>query len=112
MQSAMQGSHTFLFTDLVGFTSLTAAQGDERAADVAIEFSERVRPLLTAHRAEEIKSIGDGLMLRSDDPALGIQLGVRIVEELEHVAGFPPVRVGLALGPGGRARRATGSAPR
>ena len=95
----MQGAHTFLFTDLVGFTALTEAEGDERGADVAIEFCERVRPLLTEHRAEEVKSIGDALMLRSDDPALGIQLGLRIVHELEQVEGFPPVRVGVHTGP-------------
>ena len=95
----MAGGHTFLFTDLVGFTALTAAEGDERGADVAIEFCERVRPLLGRHRAEEVKSIGDALMLRGEDPALGIQLGLRIVHELEQVEGFPPVRVGVHTGP-------------
>ena len=65
----MAGGHTFLFTDLVGFTALTAAEGDERGADVALEFCERVRPLLTGHGAEEVKTIGDALMLRCDDPA-------------------------------------------
>jgi class 3 adenylate cyclase len=95
----MAGSHTFLFTDLVGFTALTAAEGDERAADVAIEFSDRVRPLLARHRSEQVKAIGDALMLRSEDPAEGIRLGIGIVEELERVEGFPPVRVGLHTGP-------------
>ena len=32
------GAHTFLFADLVGFTALAAAEGDDRAADIAIEF--------------------------------------------------------------------------
>jgi adenylate cyclase len=93
------GAHTFLFTDLVGFTALTAAEGDERGADVAVEFCERVRPLLAEHRAEEVKAIGDALMLRADDAALGVLLGVRIVDELERVQGFPPVRVGVHAGP-------------
>jgi adenylate cyclase len=92
-------THTFLFTDLVGFTALTEAEGDERGADVAVEFCERVRPLLSDHKAEEVKSIGDAMMLRGDDPALGIQLGLRIVHELERVDGFPPVRVGVHTGP-------------
>ena len=95
----MAGSHTFLFTDLVGFTALTAAEGDERAADVAVEFSERVRPLLRRHNTEQIKAIGDALMLRSDEAADGIRLGLEIVGELERVSGFPPVRVGLHTGP-------------
>ena len=41
-------------------------------------------------------------MLRGEDPALGIQLGLRIVRELEQVHGFPPVRVGVHTGPASR----------
>jgi adenylate cyclase len=37
--------------------------------------------------------------LRCDDAADGISLGVRIVEELESVPGFPAVRVGVHTGP-------------
>jgi adenylate cyclase len=92
-------SHTFLFTDLVGFTALTAAEGDDRAADVALEFYDRVRPLLIRHRAEEVKALGDALMLRSEDPAAAVNLGIEIVETLERVDGFPPVRVGIHTGP-------------
>src|SRR4051812_6601824 len=95
----MPGVHTFLFCDLVGFTALTAAEGDTRGADVCIEFGERVRPLLADHRAEQIKSIGDALMLRGAAPALGIRLGMNVVTQLESLAGFPPVRVGLHSGP-------------
>jgi adenylate cyclase len=91
--------HTFLFTDLVGFTALTAARGDDGAADVALEFFGKVRRLLPGHRAEEVKTIGDALMLRCDDPALAIKLGLRIVEELEDDPGFPAVRVGMHTGP-------------
>ena len=88
-----------MFSDLVGFTALTAAAGDDRGADVAIEFYERVRGLLTAHGAEELKTIGDALMLRCEDPAAAIRLGLGIVRELDAVAGFPPVRVGMHTGP-------------
>jgi adenylate cyclase len=91
-------AHTFLFTDLVGFTALTAAHGDDRAAEVAIELHDRVRPLAAAHDGEVVKHIGDGLMLRCSDPAMGIRLGLAIVNELEGVAGFPAVRVGLHTG--------------
>jgi class 3 adenylate cyclase len=95
----MAEEHTFLFCDLVGFTALTAAEGDLRGADICEEFGERVRPLLREHRAEQVKSIGDALMLRSDEPASGIKLGIRIVSELDQVEGFPPVRVGVHSGP-------------
>jgi adenylate cyclase len=90
--------HTFLFTDLVGFTALTEARGDDGAAEVALGFYDQVRRLLPSHRAEEVKTIGDALMLRCDDPRLAIQLGLRIIDELEELPGFPPVRVGMHTG--------------
>jgi class 3 adenylate cyclase len=90
--------HTFLFTDLVGFTALAAAEGDDRAAEVALEFYARVRPLLGDHCAEEIKTIGDALMLRCDDPADAVRLALRIVRELDGLPGFPLARVGVHTG--------------
>lgn len=96
----MAGSrHTFLFTDLVGFTALTCAEGDDRAADVAHELCLRVRALLPAHGAEEVKTLGDGLMLRCDEPASAIRLGLAVVRQLEELPGFPAVRVGMHTGP-------------
>lgn len=91
--------HTFLFADLVGFTALTDAEGDDRAAEVALGLYERVRGLLPGYRAEELKTLGDGVALRCDEAADGISLGVRLVEELDAVPGFPPVRVGVHTGP-------------
>jgi adenylate cyclase len=94
-----EAGHTFLFTDLVGFTALTAERGDDHGADVAIAFYDRVRPLLSDHDAHEVKTLGDGMMLRTGDPGAGIRLGVAIVRELERAPGFPPVRVGVHHGP-------------
>jgi adenylate cyclase len=92
------GRHTFLFTDLVGFTALTDERGDDHAADVALDFCRRVRDLLPAHRAEEVKTIGDALMIRCEDPSLAIRLGLRIVRELDEDPDFPAVRVGINTG--------------
>lgn len=91
--------HTFLFADLVGFTALTDAEGDDRAADVALALYDRVRELLPEYAAEELKTLGDGVALRCDDPAGGIALGVRIVEVIDSIPAFPPVRVGIHTGP-------------
>jgi adenylate cyclase len=52
--------HTFLFADLVGFTKLTEDEGDERAAEVGLALQQRVRPLLDAHDAQQIKAWGTG----------------------------------------------------
>jgi adenylate cyclase len=91
--------HTFLFTDLVGFTALTATRGDDSAADVALGFYRRVRGLLGQYCADEVKAMGDALMLRCDAPADAVRLGLRIVRELEEDPGMPPVRVGMNTGP-------------
>lgn len=91
--------HTFLFADLVGFTALTDAEGDDRAAEVALALHRRVRSMLPGYEAEEVKALGDGIMLRCGDPAAGIQLGLRIVGELEADAAIPAVRVGVHSGP-------------
>lgn len=91
--------HTFLFADLVGFAALTDAHGDDRAVEVVVAMQERIRPLLPEHGAEEVKAIGDALMLRCEDPDAAVRLGVRIVAELEADPAFPPVRVGMHTGP-------------
>ena len=89
---------TFVFADLAGFTALTEAHGDERATEIAEHFAQRVRALLPESNGEEIKTIGDEVMVRVEDPVMAVKLGLRIVEELA-VSGSPPVRVGMHYGP-------------
>src|SRR6266511_927086 len=72
-------AQTFLFADLAGYTALTEAMGDESAADAAAEFCEYVRGLLAAHGAEEVKAIGDAVLLRVPDAASAARLAERIV---------------------------------
>lgn len=91
--------HTFLFADLAGFTALTEAHGDEHAADLVAEFCSRVRALLPEHDAEEVKAIGDALMLRTGDATSGVRLARRLVDEVGGRHGFPGIRVGVHTGP-------------
>jgi len=93
------GEQTFLFADLAGFTALTEAHGDDRAADLVADFATRTRGLLSAYRAEEVKLIGDALMLRSEEAADGVGLACRIVADIGGQHGFPAVRVGVHSGP-------------
>jgi adenylate cyclase len=92
-------AHTFLFADLVGFTALAELEGDDRALEVVLALQRRVSELLPEHRAEQVKAIGDGLMLRCEEPEAAIRLGLRLVDELAGEAGVPPVRVGIHTGP-------------
>ena len=92
-------AHTFLFADLAGFTALTEAHGDEEAADLAAQFFGLVRELIPEYGAEEVKTIGDAVMLRCDRPASAVELGLRIVDEVRRRDRFPIVRVGMHTGP-------------
>jgi class 3 adenylate cyclase len=91
-------SHTFLFMDLVGFTALTAEQGDDGAAEVALRLFEHVRQLLPEHRGEEIKTIGDAMMVRCQEPRQGVELGLRISEQIGDEAHLPPLRIAVHTG--------------
>jgi class 3 adenylate cyclase len=90
--------HTFLFADLVGYTAFTAAAGDDRAAEMALEFHSRVRALLDDHLATEIKTMGDAIMLRCDCPARAMRLAVAIVRGLDGRDRMLPVRAGVCTG--------------
>jgi adenylate cyclase len=90
--------HTFLFADLVGFTALTDSEGDDRAAMVAVEFLRRARQVASRHGAEEVKALGDAVMLRCPEARAAISLGLGLINEVEADPALPPVRVGIHTG--------------
>ena len=90
--------HTFLFCDLVGFTALTDAEGDERAAAVAGALQLRVHAVASDHGAEVVKAMGDAAMVRCEDPAGAIRCALRLVDEVDADPVLPPVRVGVHSG--------------
>jgi adenylate cyclase len=95
----MDDVQTFLFADLAGFTALTEAHGDDVAADLVSEFCNNVRSLLDAHGAEEVKAIGDALLLRSTSAGAAVRLALAIVDDVGGRHRFPSVRVGMHTGP-------------
>ena len=94
--------HTFVFADLAGFTALTEAHGDERAADIALEFCAELNRLLPQD-AEDLKMLGDACLLRVGAASDAVELGLRLTGELARRHGFPDVRVSMHTG--GAARR-------
>jgi adenylate cyclase len=91
--------HTFLFCDLVGFTALTDAEGDERAAAVAAALHDHVRDLAAPHDAEVVKAMGDAAMIRCDEAGAAVEMALDLVERVESDRALPPIRVGVHRGP-------------
>jgi|GEM_PF-596227 len=90
--------HTFLFADLAGFTALTEVHGDEVAADAVGRFVDAVRGMLEPFEAEEVKTIGDAVMLRTARATAGVRLAIEIVKELGRRQGALAVRAGVHTG--------------
>jgi adenylate cyclase len=91
-------SHSFLFADLVGFTALTAARGDETAAELAVEFANAVRTLAAEHGVEFVKAMGDAVMVRGESAAETVALGLRLLRDGCASPDCPPVRIGVHTG--------------
>jgi adenylate cyclase len=89
---------TFVFADLAGYTALSEAMGDEAAADVAAELCGAIRTLLRDYGAEEVKAIGDALMLRVADAGEAVRLAARVVCEFAPRHRSLQVRVGMHTG--------------
>jgi len=91
--------HTFVFADIVGFTTFTTDRGDDAAADLATEFCQEVSRLAGEHGAETIKAIGDAVMVRASDASEAVRLALRVLGELSGRGAFPPIRIGMHTGP-------------
>jgi adenylate cyclase len=89
---------TFVFADLAGYTALTEAHGDERAADVAAAFCDELRALLGDYGAEEMKAVGDALIVRVPDAGGALYLAARIVGDFGARDRALSVRVGMHTG--------------
>lgn len=88
-----------MFADIAGFTALTEAHGDEQAARLVAKFCDAVTTELPGFAATQVKTIGDALMLRIEDPRHAVLLGLRIAHDVLTGHGAPSVRVGMHHGP-------------
>lgn len=92
-------SATFLFADIAGFTALTEAHGDEQAATLVTDFCDAVRAELPMFGGTQVKTLGDALMLRIEEPRQAVLLGLRVAHDVLIGHGAPAVRVGMHHGP-------------
>jgi class 3 adenylate cyclase len=90
--------HTFLFADLVGYTALADAEGDDHAAAVAAALQTHIHRLAPQYDGEVVKAMGDAAMLHCGDAGAAIRLGLGLASEVESDAALPPVRIGIHSG--------------
>ena len=92
-------TRTFLFTDIVGSTSLLATIGDDAWENVVRWHDETLRSVIESHGGEVVHPTGDGYFATFEDPSSAAKGAVEIQRRLarhrrEH--GFAPqVRIGL-----------------
>ena len=89
---------TFALVDLAGFTALTETHGDERAADLAVEFAQMAEARLGAGD-RLVKTIGDAVLLASTHPEASLTLVQRLLADAYQTEGLPVSRAGLHHGP-------------
>lgn len=87
-----------MFADLSGFTPLTAAMGDDAAAEVLVRFAAAVRRLTDRHDGRVVKQIGDAFMLVFDQPRNAVLCGVGLLDWCAAEPRFPPVHIGAHAG--------------
>jgi adenylate cyclase len=96
-----RGPRTFVVADLVGYTALTEAQGDEHAAVVVGRFRRAVRSLVSRCAMAGLRWTGDGVLLAFDDARAAVDAALRLARGAD---GLPPVRVGVHTGTAVRRR--------
>jgi class 3 adenylate cyclase len=90
---------TFMFTDMVGSTSLLDALGDDGWNELLSRHDTVVREQFIARGGREIKHEGDGFFVAFADAAAAVEAGRAIERALADHRGqggtLPPVRVGI-----------------
>jgi len=73
---------TFLFTDIVGSTSLTEKYGDIMAMTILRKHNEIVRDNLQISNGREVKHTGDGIMATFDSTSKAVRAGLEIQKDI------------------------------
>jgi class 3 adenylate cyclase len=94
---------TFLFTDIVGSTSLTEEYGDIMAMSILRKHNEIVRNCLADNNGREVKHTGDGIMATFNSTSKAVRCALEIQKELSEYRTANPtthlhVKIGINAG--------------
>jgi class 3 adenylate cyclase len=98
-RSAVTREQTIGFADLVGYTGHSRTLSTTDLAGAVGRFETQVTDLVSRFGGRLVKFIGDEAMFVVEDPSIGCELALALVERFASDASLPPVRVGLAAGP-------------
>lgn len=68
------------FTDMEGFTTFTAREGDEAARSLLAEHHLQIGPIVRSRGGRVVKRIGDGLMLSFPSPEAAVHAALDLVD--------------------------------
>jgi class 3 adenylate cyclase len=96
-------TRTFLFTDIVGSTSLTEEFGDVVAMTIIRKHNEIVRYHLLKNNGKEVKHTGDGIMATFDSSVKAVRSGIDMQNDLSSYRQQNPgtalhVKIGINAG--------------
>jgi class 3 adenylate cyclase len=94
---------TVMFTDMVGSTDLTQAQGDAAAQNLVRRHNSIVRNALAQYSGKEIKHTGDGIMASFGSAANGVEAAIAIQRAIARNNAAAPdttlhIRIGINSG--------------
>jgi adenylate cyclase len=98
LHSRLERIPAISFLDITGYTRLTEERGDAVAASLADDVSRMVQRISLRYGGEQVKRLGDGVMLHYPEPGSGVMAALEMVDGVAE-AGLPPAHVGLHAGP-------------
>ena len=85
-----------VFTDIVGFTKLTA-DDQQKASDLLDIQRNEIKPIVESHNGQWVKEMGDGLILTFDTITDAVNCSIKIQEKAKIIDDLD-LRIGIHLG--------------
>lgn len=86
------------FADLVGYTSLTRHADEDELARVLGGFETAAFDVIAELGGRVVKTVGDEVMFVTDEPPVGAEIALRLLESVEATEQLPGLRLGVAYG--------------